>query len=662
MQHSLSATQLQIKSKTIPFCCISKAENMDKRYDYYLTEQPPGITQTSTFTSNESEIDFMSEFLQLSPLPSKTSPSAFSLAHHDDDDDEHSIQEKKEGLILSPKQFSNFDWETFAAASSVQTNSMHQTQANDYCGVPQFEPCKDSTTDYPRISRRASCPGVIQQSFATALKWGGVDVYSQPPPQAAQVHGAAAVQHSTFGATEEISTQSLLPRRSAPFRRSTVDAPPPPGMYSALLQAHSATLRHNSVYTVNDTPGSPNSEENFSDCETASNHPDYVPSSSLGLFYEKQPHYEPNQVYCGLGGDTDIDQNISTHPMRLSISSDQKFLDPVHNFLRSTCIEVFVGNEHSPGRGAKAHEGQMGLRCVHCKHISRSKRAKQALSYPSKTINIFESVRNFQRTHFEACEHIPDELKVRYKNLMCEVHKKIHQKYIKAYYAEAGCEIGLVDTPNGLVFGAPPNLSGTPSKKLLAIMKIAEDPAASAHLEALIFPKVDQRLENLKFSHLASQTTRQVIANCRQQKTVFVHPSDFPTISDFRFVLYHQFCPCRPPITALSRRKTKPEKWDTLSGLCCRHCAKAHLGERYHKGMYFPLDLVSLHDSSFSHNLTVHIMTCEHAPLETKEALAELQRLAAEKGATTKRGSKKRFMKKLWDRMADYYPAPAPFP
>jgi len=295
---------------------------------------------------------------------------------------------------------------------------------------------------------------------------------------------------------------------------------------------------------------------------------------------------------------------------------------------------------------------------VHCKHVSRSMRAKQAVSYPSKTINIFESVRNFQRTHFEACVYIPDEIKEIHNNLMCEEHKKIHQKYIKAYYAEAGCEIGLVDTPNGLVFGAPPNLSGKPSEKLLAIMSMAENPAASEEFRGLIFPKVDERLQNLKLSHLASKKTRQVIADCRQQKTAFVHPSDFPTISDFHFVLYHQFCPCRPPTTALSRRNTKPEKWDTLSGLCCRHCAEAHPGERYHKGMYFPLDLESLHDSSFSHNLTVHIMTCEHAPLETKEALGELQRLAAENGATTKRGSKKRFMKKLWGRMADYYRAP----
>jgi hypothetical protein len=189
---------------------------------------------------------------------------------------------------------------------------------------------------------------------------------------------------------------------------------------------------------------------------------------------------------------------------------------------------------------------------------------------------------------------------------------------------------------------------------------VAENPTASEYkqLRDLIFPKVDERLQNSKFSHVASPSTRQVISNCRQERAVFVYPSDFPTVSDFRFVLFHQFLPCRPPKSALSRRRTKPDEWDTLSGLYCKHCAKAHPGERYQKGMYFPLELESLCDASFSGNLHCHIMTCQYAPLATKEALDELQRLAAEHGVITKRNAKKKFLQKLWKRMANYYPAP----
>eukprot|EP00984_Skeletonema_dohrnii_P003372 scaffold1134_cov171-Skeletonema_dohrnii-CCMP3373.AAC.2 len=299
------------------------------------------------------------------------------------------------------------------------------------------------------------------------------------------------------------------------------------------------------------------------------------------------------QLNCGLitsgvvESNNVVDPNIThNHPTRLSIPSDEQFLDPVYNFLRTSCIEVFVSTEENDtggrGRGAKPHAiGQVGLRCVHCKHIQRNRRANQAVSHPSRTTNIFESVRNYQRIHLEACEYIPSEFITQHRELASQPCRKIHLKYIKLYFAEAACEIGMVETPNGLFFGAPPNTSGKPSDKLLAIMRIAENPTASEykHLRDLIFPKVDERLQNSKFSHVASPSTRQVISNCRQERAVFVYPSDFPIVSDFRFVLFHQFLPCRPPKSALSRRRTKPDEWDTISGLYCKHCAKAHPGE-----------------------------------------------------------------------------------
>jgi len=391
------------------------------------------------------------------------------------------------------------------------------------------------------------------------------------------------------------------------------------------------------------------------------------------------PSHPPNRnLACGspsIGFTSGTESNtghdfIGDHPKRLSVPSDEQFLDPVYNFLRFSCIEVFVcSSEHNSGRrGRKVKgqkEGQVGLRCAHCKDIPRSNRANQAVSYPSKTAHIFESVRNFQRTHLEACEYIPHELKVKHRKLVSQTGRKVHVKYIKVYFAEAAREIGIVETLDGLFFGAPPNTSGKPSEKLQAIMSIAENPSASKDrkLHDLLFPKVDERVENSKFSHIASATTRQVIASCRQEKTAFVYPSDYPTLSDFRFVLFHQFVPCRPPTSALTGRKTKPEKWETLSGLWCKHCAKSNayeLSSQQGQGKCFPLDLESLHDTSFLNNLTCHIITCRFVPLETKEALNELQRLAAEHGVVTKRGAKRFFLEKLWGRLANCYAYTAP--
>ncbi len=596
----------------------------------------------------------------LSPILAPSSKRTTAASKH--------LAEQREEMI-SPQHMSNFDWETAAAVASVPqvqaNNQYHDHGGEDWDGVklqqsahmplplppPLIDIIGNVDMDHSRIPRRASCPGVFQPSLKD---YDDVFSHSQHTPQLKPSHGSDGVAPA--------QQFQVPPRRSnAQLRRSTITMAPPASMYSELLQTYAIeAMKHNAAGTANVKPGSPSREETISALESASTiRPHYPVSQDKDIFDEelKQPPLKPDQVSC------DQNQNILTHPTTLFISTDHMFLDPVHNFLRSSCIEVFVAGDQQSGRGAKSPQiGQVGLRCGHCKHVHRSKRAKQAVSYPSKTINIFESVRNFQRTHFEACECIPDELKVRYEELKLELYsyKKFQQKYLKAYYAEAGCEIGLVDTPNGIIFGAPPNLSGKPSKKLLAIMKMAKNPAALTHLEDLIFPKVDRRFENMKFSHVASENTRQVIDSCRQQKTVFVHPSDFPTVSDIIFVLIHQFGPCRPPNSALNRRKTKPEKWDTLSGLCCRYCAKAYSdkGRLHHQGKYFPLDLESLHDSSLSHNLTHHLMTCQHTPLEIKNALEELQRLAAEFGVTTKRGSKKMFLQKLWQRMANFYPAP----
>ncbi len=383
----------------------------------------------------------------------------------------------------------------------------------------------------------------------------------------------------------------------------------------------------------------------------------------------------PSRLISPRTAESEISTNIPrarvAHPTptRLSLPYDENFLEPVHNLLRSSCIDVFVcrnGDNSGAGgrrRGVKpTHvEGQVGLRCADCKHIPKCDRANQSVSYPSKMTNIFESVRNYQRFHFEACEYIPSSIKVKYSELMLQAStKKTHRKNIKTYFVVAAYEIGIVQSPYGLFFGVPPNTSGKPSEKLQAIMSTDDSSASNRRqLQDLLFPKVDDLVENSKFSHIASATTRQVIASCRQEKTAFVYPSDYPTLSDFRFVLYHQFAPCRPSASKLERRKTVPKNCDNLSGLWCKHCAKAYLGEQNHnRGMYFPLDFESLRDTSFFNNLTCHIITCRFVPPETKEALDELQRLAAEQGVVTKRGTKALFLKKLWGRMANYYAAP----
>mmetsp|Transcript_15487 Transcript_15487/g.28119 ORF Transcript_15487/g.28119 Transcript_15487/m.28119 type:complete len:88 (-) Transcript_15487:70-333(-) len=69
--------------------------------------------------------------------------------------------------------------------------------------------------------------------------------------------------------------------------------------------------------------------------------------------------------------------------------------------------------------------------------------------------------------------------------------------------------------------------------------------------------------------------------------------------------------------------------------------------------MYFPLNIDSLGDSSFSQTLMMHLSICSFIDPEIKNALLELHKLTKEYNSSVKRGSKKSFMEKVWTRMED---------
>ena len=238
---------------------------------------------------------------------------------------------------------------------------------------------------------------------------------------------------------------------------------------------------------------------------------------------------------------------IVDYPTSLAISTDETFLDPVQNFLRTRCIEVFVARKEDmmcPGKGSRANKlDQVGLRCFFCKDVPRKIRARQAICYPTKRETIFESVRNYHRVHFQACECIPKETKLEFKRLLdTDNPKRKSQRFVKAYYAVAASELGLAEDPKGLIFGAPPNNTGTQSKMLMSIIRAADSPdyAAKFWKSYSSNSAKDKALELRKFEHLATEKTREAIRQARRERTAFVYPQDFPAVSDLEFLLYSQ--------------------------------------------------------------------------------------------------------------------------
>jgi hypothetical protein len=400
-----------------------------------------------------------------------------------------------------------------------------------------------------------------------------------------------------------------------------------------------------------------------------------------------------NQQFC---------QPISPSHNTLFLPSDANFLSEAHCFIRFVCIELFTSTEQhltAGGRGARpTHVGQVGFRCIHCKNQPRDLQANQAVSFPSTRDNIFESVRNFQRVHLESCRFIPPNINLIYQEI---IHKGNHQpkrshKLVRAYYSQAASEMGLIDTPFGLRYRDECGYKQrtTPSPEMLNILEAgrAEEKAGTKFVEPfkidkMAAPKDDNTTSASsssagrnavdivndvkfgKFDALSSKLTKQVLLNARKETTLFVQPQDFPTISDFIFLLFHQLKPCKPMFhkkrrrlpssstTGLSLERDHPNNNNNSSmpfaGLCCKHCQKED--NENPNGMYFPANVECLGDSSFSQTLLMHLMSsCPHVPQDIKHALTELKNLAREYKASVKRGSKKKFVEKVWDRLGSY--------
>lgn len=353
------------------------------------------------------------------------------------------------------------------------------------------------------------------------------------------------------------------------------------------------------------------------------------------------------------------------HVARLSISSDIRVLDRVHNFLRGECIEIFTVTDtdeikFSGGRSVHpTNAGQVGFRCSFCKSLPPGVLAKQANFFPSRRDTIFECVRNFKRSHIEACPCIPEITKVEFQRWFNsdDSRKKSHQ-FLRAYYAEAALEIGLTDDTykRGLVFGGPPNTIGQPSARLQVLIRAAEHP--DMPISVWETQNKDQLIQMKKFEHVASAGTRIVLLNARRTQSDFVYPQDYPTVPDFDFLLLHQLCPIKPTSSMLGKKGLANINASSLSGLCCKHCARVQAissNNFLQKGVYFPKSVEAMVDSSFSQTLLNHVMNCDNVPRDIKSSLDELKGLAEIHSVKTRRGIKRRFFEKIWGRITTHF-------
>jgi hypothetical protein len=155
--------------------------------------------------------------------------------------------------------------------------------------------------------------------------------------------------------------------------------------------------------------------------------------------------------------------------MLLAMPEDRMSLSETLCVVREN-IEIFTASQvdvdaPAPGRKHAVVVGQVGLRCIHCRHTMRnSDRVKRAVCYPSSIKRIYRTVIDMKLDHFSQCKFVPVALKNRLSEL-----KAVHTRSTGTtmlYFIKAAKSLGMEDGLSGVIFGERKETKVLPSPSL----------------------------------------------------------------------------------------------------------------------------------------------------------------------------------------------------
>lgn len=154
------------------------------------------------------------------------------------------------------------------------------------------------------------------------------------------------------------------------------------------------------------------------------------------------------------------DDQISSHCLSpqgipMSLQCDETKLSAYQTLIRQQ-LEFFVADSEdiqSGGQGRKKTLSlrQVGIRCIHCRHLPWSRRGQAAVYFPSTLEGVYQAAQNMAANHLcGSCHCIP----VTLQENLCSLRKETRPRSVrngKLYWAEACRVLGLVQTTkNGL--------------------------------------------------------------------------------------------------------------------------------------------------------------------------------------------------------------------
>ncbi|GAX18622.1 hypothetical protein FisN_10Hh170 [Fistulifera solaris] len=162
-----------------------------------------------------------------------------------------------------------------------------------------------------------------------------------------------------------------------------------------------------------------------------------------------------------------VSEGGDERPFRLLAQplEDKSALPPLHTYIRQQ-IEVFTVeqadmDQRAPGRKNPIRLHQVGLRCIHCRHLPQ--RAKRAVCFPTSVARVYHAVSDMKFDHFSRCAGLPESVRAKLHQLRegQKSYKKHEKKKKKTagkssftstaqYYHDAALLMGMIDRDGGV--------------------------------------------------------------------------------------------------------------------------------------------------------------------------------------------------------------------
>ena len=316
-------------------------------------------------------------------------------------------------------------------------------------------------------------------------------------------------------------------------------------------------------------------------------------------------------------------------------------------------IEVFTATLNdveapAPGRKHAVVVGQVGLRCIHCRHTTRSsERVKRAVCYPSSIKRIYRTVIDMKLDHFLHCKFVPDALKETLTALKANNTRSTGTTM--QYFIRAAASLGMVDGSSGVRLESPKKtpLTVSPESNEGAAKTILKQKSAESSMGSNAnsdSPKSesdgpkDYPID--RTNSMSSESTHSTRAiddsntplDTYAGKITLALPEDKMSLSPLRCFLREQVCAFSATEEDIAvRTPTTFSVSVGQVGIGCVHCLNQPAKLRLNRAVCFPFSIARIYQS-VADIQRFHLSECKMVPAEIKSKFLSLQS-ASSKGS-----------------------------